>query len=92
MRKDQRDMIIVMIIICQDCCKWELDDSSDDDSYDYFIPGLLNICDLYYSFDYSSNYESDNFDNIKNNEDWSDKVLDYAEDLSEEYTYGKIYD
>ena len=45
--------------------KWELEDSSDDDSYDDCVPGLLNICELDDSYD----DKSDRCDNVKNNED-----------------------
>ena len=42
------------------------------------MPGLLNRCDL----DYSSDDESYKCDNVNNNEECSDKGLEYAEDLS----------
>ena len=47
------------------------------------MPGLLNRCGM----DDSSHDKSDKFGNVKNNEDCSDKVLNYADDLSEEDNY-----
>ena len=40
-----------------------------------------------YSYEYERDDESYRCDNVKNNEDWSDKGLDYAKDFSEEDNY-----
>ena len=72
-----------LLNICQ------LENSSYHDSYDDRIPRFLNICELVHSYDDESDYESDKYDNVKNNEDWSDKGLDYAEYLSGEDNYDK---
>ena len=46
---------------------WELDNSSDDLSYDDSMPGLLNRCDMDDSLDNGSDDESDNCDNVNKN-------------------------
>ena len=67
--------------------KRELDNSSGDDSYDDRMPVFLNRSEMDDSSDNESDDESDICDNIKNNEYWSDKGLDYAEYLNEEDNY-----
>ena len=47
------------------------------------MPGLLNSCDL----DDTSDDESDEYDNVYNNKDWSNKRLDHSDDFSEEDNY-----
>ena len=59
--------------------RWENEDSSDDDGYDDRMLILLTWCELNDSYDDEIYYESDKCDNLKNNEDWIYKVLDYAE-------------
>ena len=44
---------------------------------------LLNRCEL----DDSSNYESDKYDYVKNDGEWSDKRFYYYEDLSEDNNF-----
>ena len=63
--------------------RWEIDYSYDYGSYDYRMRWLFNICEL----DDSSDGESYKYNNLKNNEDWIDKGLDYTEYFSEEYNY-----
>ena len=65
--------------------RWELENLSDDDSYDDHMKGFLNSCDL----DDSSDDESDKCDNVNNNKDWIHKGLDHVEGFIEEDNYDK---
>ena len=71
--------------------RWEIDDSSDDKSYNDRTPGLFNICEIDDSSDDDSDDISNKFGNAKNNEEWSDKGLDYAKYLSEEENYDENF-
>ena len=62
--------------------KRELEDSSDDDRYDDFMPRFLSRSDLDDLSENESDEKSDKCDNAKKNEELSDKILDYAEDFN----------